>query len=103
MEITITSRTDAVSDAIRRHTEEKLLRLERFEKRPTHVQVFLNTEGGDKKVEMKVVVAGGGQHVAQATATSFRTALDQSLERLVRQLKRERERVRDHQAPKIEL
>jgi ribosomal subunit interface protein len=101
MEITITARRTPVSEAVRLHTEEKLERLERFERRPTHAEILFDAERAEKKVEIRVVVAGGGTFLAQGTAGSYRAAVDAAVERLTRQLKREHERVVDHQASKL--
>ena len=89
-----------ISDAIRRLTEERLRRLERFELRPARVEVMFETERGAKKVEAHVTVLGGGQFTARSSAGSYPVAIGMTLERLARQLKRNRELQRAHQAAK---
>lgn len=100
MEITITTRGITIPDSVRRHTEEKLQRFERYETRPVSTHVSFGGDGSEKTVELRVTVAGGGQHLAHGTATSFRSAVDQAVERLVRQIKKDRERLTDHHAEK---
>lgn len=105
MEISIVSRGEEVPDSVRQHTEEKLRRLDRIEHRPAHAQVFFDSERGEKKVEIKINVAGRGDYVANGFANTYRSALDQSVERLIEQIKRDKERTRERtrtkQTPKI--
>ena len=101
MEITITARHNPVSDAVRLHTTEKLERLARFERRPTHAEVLFDAERAEKKVEIRVVVTGGGTFLAQGAGGSYRAAVDAAVDRLARQLKREHERVVDHASTKL--
>jgi ribosomal subunit interface protein len=95
MEITITSRVADVPEAVRQHTEDKLRRLDRIEQRPAHAHVYFDSERGEKKVEIKVSVAGRGDYVANGFAANYRAALDQSVERLLEQIKRDKERTRE--------
>jgi ribosomal subunit interface protein len=101
MQITITARHGSVSDSLRRATETRLLRLERFEHHPTHAEVFLDAQRGRKQVEMRLTVTGRGQFVARGTASTYRAALDLTSARLCRQVQRKRERQHDHQAPRL--
>jgi putative sigma-54 modulation protein len=100
MEIIITTRGAAIPDAVRVHTEEKLKRVERFETRPATTHVSFSGDGAAKAAEVRITVAGGGVHIAHGAASNFRSALDQAVDRLLRQLKRDRERLTDHHAEK---
>ena len=104
MEISIVARADEVPESVRQHTEDKLRRLDRFEQRPAHAHVFFDNERGEKKVEIKISVAGRGDYVANGFAQTYRSALDQSVERLIEQIKRDKERTRERtrtkQSPK---
>lgn len=100
MEVRISARHGSISDAFRRHTEERLRRLERFETRPARADVILEKERGARKVEAHVTVHGGGQFIAHGSAPSYRVALDLTFERLARQLKRSRQLYREHHVPK---
>lgn len=101
MEVTFTARHTEIPEAVRKHSAERLDRLVRIEKRPTHAEILFDTERGQKKVEIRLVVAGGGTFIAEGAGANQRAAVDAAVERLKRQLKREHERETDHQAPKI--
>jgi len=102
MHVTITTRNEAVSNNVRRHMEERLARVQRFEQRPTTATVCFGSARGQKNVEIKLNVAGGPSPLlANGGGASFRSALDAAVDKLLRQLKRERERHREHQAPRI--
>ena len=100
MEVSIISRRGNVPESIRRHTHELLERLERIDKRPITAHVYFDSERGEKKVETRVTVAGGGQFIAHGVGSTYRNAVDQSLDRLLRQVKRDHERYSNHQASK---
>jgi ribosomal subunit interface protein len=100
MEVSIISRRGTVPESIRRHAHELLQRLERIDKRPTTVHVYFDSERGEKKVETRVTVAGGGQFIAHGAGSTYRTALDQAVDRLMRQVRKDHERSSDHQATK---
>ena len=100
MNITITKRNESVSDNVRRYMEERLTRLQRFEQRPTTATVCFGSERGQKNVEIRLHVTGGNSPLkAMGGGDSFRSAVDVAVDKVLRQLKRERERYREHQAP----
>ena len=105
MEISITSRGEDVPENVRTHTEEKLRRLDRIEHRPTHVHVYFDSERAEKKAEIRVVVAGRGDNIANGHGDNYRAAFDQGLDKLLTQIKRDRERTRERtrerQTPKL--
>ena len=100
MEVSFTARRGTIPESIRRHTEERLERLQKFEKRALSAHIYFDSEGSQKRVEAQITVAGGGTIVAVGTANHYRAAADAAMERAERQLKRERERYVEHQAPK---
>lgn len=101
MEVKITARHAQVSEAVRAHTQERVQRLQRLDRRPTHAEILFDKERDQKKVEIRLVVTGGSSFIAEAFADNYRTAVDTALDRLTRQMKREHEKERDHQAPKL--
>ena len=96
MQVNITARHCNVPNGIRAHAEEKLQRIQRYEPRVDNALIEFDNDHGDRHVETRVYVAGSHSIVAHASGDTFRSALDRSLERLTRQLKRRRERSRDY-------
>ena len=101
MNVSITTRHCSVSERTRAEAQERLQRLTRYEPRLAVAEVEFDDDHGMKQVETRIFVAGSHSIVAHGTGDTFRTALDRSIDRLTRQLKRRRERVRDHKAPKL--
>ena len=101
MQVNITARHCRVPDKVRFEAQERIQRLQRYEPRVQDAVVEFDTDHGDKKVETRVYVAGTHSIVAHGIGETFRTALDRSIDRLTRQLKRRRERVRDHKSTKL--
>jgi ribosomal subunit interface protein len=101
MNVSITTRHCSVSERTRAEAQDRLQRLKRYEPRVATAEVEFDDDHGMKQVETRIFVAGSHSITAHGTGDTFRTALDRSIDRLTRQLKRRRERVRDHQAPKL--
>lgn len=101
MNVSITTRHCSVSERTRTQAAERLQRLQRYEPNVAEAEVEFDDDHGTKQVETRIFVAGSHSIVAHGSGDTFRTALDRSIERLTRQLKRRRERVREHKAPKL--
>jgi ribosomal subunit interface protein len=101
MNVSITTRHCSVSERTRGEAVERLERLQRYEPRLAEAEVEFDDDHGTKQVETRIFVAGSHSIVAHGSGDTFRTALDRSIDRLTRQLKRRRERVREHKAPKL--
>ena len=100
MQVSFTSRHGSVPESVQRHAEELLQRVERFEKRPASAHVFFDSERSEKRVETRLTIAGLPPFIAHAAATTYRTALDQSIDRIISQLKKVHDRYTDHQVTK---
>lgn len=98
MQVTLTARQCTVQDGTRAHAERRVSRLRRIETRPMEVELAFAAEHGERRVEARLGVAGAGIYVARGSAPTFRTALDRAVERLEKQLKRDRERRRVRRA-----
>ena len=93
--ITLTARQVEVPKALRIYVEEKAERLARFEDRIRKVRVILSPDGGAFRAEMQVQLVRGGKLLGEATGTGFPEALDLAVDRVERQLAREKERIQE--------
>lgn len=101
MQVNITARHCNVPQKVKVEAQERVQRLERYEPRLDNAVIEFDNDHGTKQVETRIFVAGSHSIVAHGSGETFRTALDQSMDRLTRQLKRRRERVRDHKSVKL--
>lgn len=101
MQVNITARHCNVPQKVKVEAQERVKRLERYEPRVDNAVIEFDNDHGTKQVETRIFVAGSHSIVAHGSGETFRTALDQSMDRLTRQLKRRRERVRDHKSVKL--
>lgn len=99
MQIIIAARHFDVSDALRQHVEQEFGSLDKFEPRISRVEITLLQEKNRREVEVLASVDQAGTLHAEAEAGDFRTAIDRARDRLVRQLKKQRSRHRNHQGP----
>ena len=98
MQVIISARHFDVSDGLRQLVEERFSRLDRFEERIGRVEVTLLEEKNRCEVEGDLTIDGRGSVHAHAEAGDFRSALDQVVAKLARQLKKNRSRYKDHNA-----
>lgn len=102
MKVSVAMRHGSLSDELRELTERRAQRLLRFEPRLGDVAVTYDEDAERKRAEVRADVEGGSPVYARAGGPTHRTALDRSLDRAIRQLKRQRERRHDHQAPEVD-
>jgi ribosomal subunit interface protein len=96
MDITINARHERVGDSLRAQAEYRLDRLQRLEQRITAAIITFETDNGTKSAEARLVVAGGPPILGRGDGATPRNALDAALDRIERQLKRRRQRLRDN-------
>ena len=99
MNVSISTRHCSVAERTKAEAQTRLQRLQRLEPRLVNAEVAFVEDHGSKQVETRVFVDGSHTIVAHGSGDTFRIALGKSVDRLTRQLKRRRERLRDHRAP----
>jgi ribosomal subunit interface protein len=95
MDITINARHCRVPDSLRNQAQQRLERLARLDRRLTAATIVFDVDSLVKRVEARVAVAGGPPIISTGDGATLRNALDVSLDRLERQLKRRRRRIVD--------
>lgn len=95
MDVRITARHCSITDSVRDIAQTRVSRLSRFEPRITAAEVQFSDENALKQVEVRLSVPGTSMVQARGAGDSFRTALDRSVERLERQMRRRHSRRRD--------
>jgi putative sigma-54 modulation protein len=101
MNISMTARHFEMSDTLRQHVESRISKLDRFNQKLSRVGLTLTCENRDKRVEARAALDGDVDLYAEAVAEDFRTAVNKVSDKLARQLKRRHDRLRDHQAPRL--
>jgi len=99
MDVRITSRRATVGEAFVRHADERARKLTRYEPTLHGVSVVVDEDRGRVSVEVRAEVPGSPPLIARSEAATDRSALDAALQKLRRQLRRQRTRRLDHQAP----
>ena len=98
MDVRITTRHTDLSDSFRTLAERRAQRLSRYNPRTTSIDLLFDDDHGRFTTEARADVPGRPPLVARSTGTGRRAALDETLRKLSRQLRRERSRRTDHQA-----
>jgi putative sigma-54 modulation protein len=96
LHIDVTARHGHVSDGMREYAVKKAEKLTRFHDRLTRIQIITDDPKGEREVEMIVHVDAGGTMVAKERAGAFHEAVDLLVEKLERQLKKDKEKLKDH-------
>lgn len=101
MQMTITGHHVDVSPALRAYVTEKLQRISRHFDHVISISVILNVEKLDKIAEA-TVNAGGRTLFATETAPDMYAAIDGLADKMDRQVRRLKDRLRDHHHTKPE-
>ena len=96
MQLTITGHHVEVTPALRAYTTEKMQRLSRHFDQVVSVDVILNVEKLDQIAEA-TVNAGGRKLFATETSEDMYAAIDGLSDKLDRQVRRLKDKLRDHQ------
>ena len=99
MDVQITFRHMRTGEALRALAEQKAARLERYEPRLIRVEVLFDEDGGEVRAETRAFVPGLPTLVASSRGETPRKALDSVIGKARRQLRKERSRRVEHQAP----
>ncbi len=95
MKVHFTFRHMDSTEALKGHTENKLARLKRFEETELDVHVTFEVEKINKTVEF-TIVAQGHTFIVSETRGDMYEAIDIGVDKLLRQLSREKSRRKHH-------
>jgi len=99
MDVRITTRHVSVGDAFAELAEQRARKLTKFEPRLISVDLIFDSDHGTFSTEARAEVPGVPPLVAKSENKSKRRSLDSVLDKLGRQLRKERSKRVDHQAP----
>jgi ribosomal subunit interface protein len=98
MDVRITTRHAELSNGFLERAEERTRKLTKFEPRLIAVDLLFDDDHGTFTTEARADVPGRPPLIASAEDMEPRKALDAALDKLARQLRRERKKRVDHQA-----
>jgi len=99
--VSITERHCEVGKRTLARTESQMAQLSKFEQRASFAEVVFTEGKRSKSAEVVVHIDGAPHATARGEGDTFRSALDQMVDRARRILKEQRERRREHQAPPL--
>lgn len=99
MDVRITTRHVSVSEAFAKQATDRARKLDKYHPRLLAVDLIFEDDHGQFSTEIRADVPGVPALVARSAGTSRRRALDDALRKMERQLRRERKKRVDHQAP----
>ncbi|MDX1623287.1 MAG: ribosome-associated translation inhibitor RaiA [Gemmatimonadota bacterium] len=100
MQITLTVRHGEVSDTLKGYVRDEVEGLSKYFQRLVEANIFLNQEGHRRIAEVRVHTSND-THFASSEDDDFRTAIDDTVAKLRRQLKRHKGKLNNH-VPKEE-
>jgi putative sigma-54 modulation protein len=95
MQINVSGHHLDVTDSLRSYVETKLDKLERHYDRITNMQVILSVEKQRQKAESTIRISGG-ELFAEAEHEDLYAAIDMLVDKLDRQLIKQKEKMKDH-------
>ncbi len=99
MNIVVKARHMDVTDAIREYVETKAAKLNRFYDNVHSIEVTLDIEADQPSVEIIVSAKRKNVFVASHRGPDMYACVDQCMHKISEQLRRHKDRVRDHQGP----
>lgn len=96
MDVTFTGKKLSVTAGIKDHIREKLARLEKYSPRLVESHVILKKEKYLYETEITLLASRFYAYGKGASKENIYTAIDQAYARIEKQLKRYREKVKDH-------
>lgn len=96
MSIRITGRTGDVTTAMKAKAAAKVEKFSRFYDRITWVDVVLDVDRERNKVDMSAGLNQGQTVVGKAESDDMYAAIDLAIDKITRQLRKHKERQRDH-------
>ena len=97
MQINVSGHHIEVTNSLRQYVETKLERLERHYYPITNVHVILRVEKQGQKAEATIRIQGG-DIFAEAESDDLYAAIDMLVDKLDRQLIKQKEKMKDHNA-----
>lgn len=95
MKVNITARHLELTSSLKEYAEKKLLQVKKYAKKITAAHIILNVEKNRHITEVKLSVSGGSIN-AKAQAGDMYGAIDIVMDKVVGQLRRHTERIKDH-------
>jgi putative sigma-54 modulation protein len=99
MQITVSARHMGISESLKEYCREKSERLTRFFDRIQAIEVILDGEGGQHYAEMIVHSEGTQPFVAREQHDDAYAAVDLMLDKIERQIRRHKEKLRNRKHP----
>ena len=96
MKILITGRHESITQEMRDYARTKVEKLERIYGRVSTARVTLDVNHNDQQVEIVLEANRGVTLVSKASGPDMNAACDLAEQRLAQQLRRHKERLRDH-------
>ena len=96
MNVTVEARHMDITKALREHAEEKVAKLPRFYDGVQSVEVILDYEAGQPKVEIIVQATRKATFVAHERTEDMYVAIDDCIDKLTVQLRRHKDKIKDH-------
>ena len=104
MLFTITGKHIEITDAIREHAQEKVEKLPRYFDSITQIEVLVEgNEGGKQSVEVIVHADHSDLLIAKEIGDDVYTCIDIAIHKLERQLRRAKEKQRNHKHTPIDI
>ena len=100
MNINVTGRGDNVTAGMKKKAAEKVDKLNRYYDRITWIDVLLEDDSVRKVVEVSAGLNRGATIVGKAEADDMYTAIDLALDKVTRQVRRHKEKLKGHRARK---
>ncbi|MBN1282295.1 MAG: ribosome-associated translation inhibitor RaiA [Proteobacteria bacterium] len=95
IETTFTFRNTDPTDSLKLHATDKIEKLNKFLVKPAAAHFIFKVEGARHVAEITLHMKGG-RFVGTETSNDMYTSVDGAIDKLLKQIKRTREKIKDH-------
>jgi putative sigma-54 modulation protein len=102
LNITVNARHMEMSESLRAYSVDKAQKLQRYFDRIGSIEIIIDTEGGSPVVEVVVSASHNNTFVGRHRGEDMYGCIDNAIHKVEEQLRRHKERLRDHKGPSAE-
>lgn len=100
MDTNFTFRNIEPTEGLKDHALDKMTKVEKYLLKPIAVHVIFSHDKFHQSCEI-TLVDGGTKYIGSETSTDMYQSIDRAVERIVRQLKKNKERVKGHKSGQL--
>ncbi len=98
MQVSVTFKNLDPTPSLKEYAENKILKSVKFDEKLIDAQVFLSTEAHNRSADITLIGSHGLKLRAQVKSDDMYGSIDKAVDKIIRQLRRHKEKLKSHKA-----